>query len=71
MNIIDIMNDDRFFKPLFRDISTWKAWEVFLKALFGISLIDKSEKRLFQQCTGLKKLRETPANGLYPATEKP
>jgi hypothetical protein len=65
MNIIDIIDDERFFKPLFRDISTWEAWKVFLKALFGIPITDKAEKRLFRQCTGLKKPGSSPAKEAY------
>ena len=65
MNIIDIIDDERFFKPLFRDISTWKAWKVFLKSLFGIPITDKVEKRLFRQCTGLKNPRNAPAREAY------
>jgi hypothetical protein len=43
MNIIDIIDDPRFFKPLFRDERSWRAWRVFLKALFGIPITDKAE----------------------------
>ena len=52
MNIIDIIDDPRFFKPLFRDERSWRAWRVFLKALFGIPITDKAEKKLFRTCTG-------------------
>jgi len=65
INIIDIINDERFFKPLFGDISTWNAWKVFLKALFGIPITDKAERRLFRECTGLKKPRNIPAREAY------
>lgn len=65
MNIIDIIDDKRFFRPLFKDMSTWKAWRVFLKFLFGIPITDKDEKQIFRQCTGLKKQRKGPAKEAY------
>jgi len=65
MNIIDIMDDKRFFRPLFKDMSTWRAWKVFLKSLFGISIDDKAEKKIFRQCTGLKIQRKGPAKEAY------
>lgn len=54
MNIIDALDDDRFFKPLFKDPGTWQAWRVYLKALFNIPISDPAEKRIFKACTGLK-----------------
>lgn len=60
MNIIDIMDDHRFFKPLFRNGETWRAWRVFLKSLFGIPITEASEKALFRSCTGLRE----PKHGL-------
>lgn len=54
MNIIQTMDDDRFFKPLFRDLESWKAWRVFLKSLFGIGLDGRIERRIFRECTGLR-----------------
>ena len=65
MNIIDIMDDPRFFKPLFRDEQSWRAWRVFLKALFGIPITDKSERKLFRKCTGLKKPKNGPSKETY------
>ena len=60
MNVIDILDDQRFFGPLFRDKQSWRAWRVFLRALFGIPITDLSEKELFQRCTGLQE----PKNSL-------
>jgi hypothetical protein len=65
MNIIDIINDSRFFKPLFRDEGSWRAWMVFLKALFGIPITDKVERKLFRRCTGLKKPKNGPSREAY------
>jgi hypothetical protein len=65
MNIIDIINDQRFFKPLFRNEQSWRAWRVFLKALFGIPITDESERELFQSCTGLKEPKNGPSREAY------
>jgi len=54
MDIINTIHDKRFFAGLFKDPKTWYAWEVYLKALFGLPITDKKEKRLFRSCTGLR-----------------
>lgn len=53
MNIIDALSDSRFFRLLFKDLSTWHAWQIYLKALFGIPLEGKKELEVFRKCTGL------------------
>ena len=53
MNIIDAINDERLFKPLFRDPTTWRPWTVFLKALFGIPIDDPAVMAIFRYATGL------------------
>jgi len=65
MNIIDTMDDIRFFKRLFKDRQTWQAWRVFLKALFGIPITDKSERTLYGECTGLKNPKAGPIREAY------
>ena len=65
MNIIDIIDDVRFFQPLFRNEQSWRAWRVFLKALFGIPITDESEKELFQSCTGLTEQKNGPSREAY------
>lgn len=55
LSIIKALHDDRFFKPLFRDVSTWHSWEVYLQALFGLPIEDRKDRRLFTGCTGLRK----------------
>jgi len=65
MNIIDIMGDPRFFKSLFRDERSWRAWRVFLKALFGIPITDETERDLFRSCTGLNELKDGPSREAY------
>jgi hypothetical protein len=56
MNIISAMNDPRFFRPLFKDLSTWNSWQIFLSALYGLGIKDKKDRRLFRRCTGLKRV---------------
>jgi len=53
MNIIEAIEDHRFFRPLFRDLRTWKSWFALLRALFGLPVDDAEEARLFASCTGL------------------
>ena len=61
-NIIDAVNDDNLFAPWFKDRATWAAWFTFLRALFGLPLLDR-ELTLYRECTG----RQTPPTA--PATE--
>jgi hypothetical protein len=56
--ILDACRDPTLFGPCFRDPATWRAWSVFLKALFGLRM-GKRERELFRQCTG----REDPPAG--------
>lgn len=65
MNIVEIMEDPRFFRPLFRNQESWRPWKVFLKALFGIVLTEESERELFRQCTGLREPRNGPSKEAY------
>jgi len=65
MNIIDTMDDIRFFKRLFKDGQSWQAWRVFLRALFGIPITDKSDRKLFQACTGLNNPKAGPVREAY------
>jgi len=54
MEITEAIRDKRFFAGLFKDSNTWYAWEIYLKALFGLPITDKEELKLFRNCTGLK-----------------
>ncbi|MGQ9688915.1 MAG: terminase large subunit domain-containing protein [Desulfobaccales bacterium] len=51
IDIITAIRDENLFGPLFRDLGTWRAWRVFLKALFGLRM-GKAEFPLYRQCTG-------------------
>jgi hypothetical protein len=62
MNIIEAINDPGLFRPLFKDLETWRSWIVFLKALFALAMTEE-ELTLYRQCTG----RENPPS--EPFTE--
>jgi hypothetical protein len=55
VDIIQAIHDKHLFRPLFKDLDTWRSWMVFLKALFALAM-DQEEFTLYQQCTG----RQTP-----------
>jgi hypothetical protein len=48
--IIQAIESPQFFKPLFKDITSWKNWLTFLKALYGLPLVE-DEQELFKSCT--------------------
>ncbi len=61
-NIVEAWESSDYFRPLFgKDLSSWKGWRTFLKALFGIPFEDEEERLLFTLGT----LRETPTPGGY------
>jgi hypothetical protein len=49
--IIQGVHNKRLFAPLFKNLDTWFAWLVWLKAVFGLPM-DSAELELFQKCTG-------------------
>jgi len=51
--IIDALRDPQLLGalPAFRDLSTWAAWLVFLKAFYGL-MLDAAELALFRERTG-------------------
>ena len=49
-SIIEVLASEQFFKPAFRDLSTWRNWEIFLKALYGIEM-SPDELELFKSST--------------------
>lgn len=53
MNILQALQDPALFGrlPRFRDLSSWTAWMVFLKALFALALTEE-ELDLYRRCTG-------------------
>jgi len=38
MTIIDATHSREIFAPLFKDLRTWHAWEVYLHGMFGLEL---------------------------------
>jgi hypothetical protein len=58
MNIIDALHDERFFKPVFKNIKTWHAWEVYLQVLFGLPIDIVEDSLLFKEVTGLDYLSQ-------------
>ena len=65
MNIIEALEDPRFFKPLFRDPRTWKAWRVFLRALFALPIRAGADLELFRKSTGLDSPPHVPARTAF------
>jgi len=65
MDIIDALHNKTIFKPLFKDLRTWHAWEVYLRALFGLSITDAKDRGLFKECTGLSKPPDERARESY------
>lgn len=55
MNIIDALHRKEIFRPLFKDLATWHAWEVYLRGLFGLELENAADRKLWKACTGLVK----------------
>jgi hypothetical protein len=55
MTIIDALRSKDIFRPLFKDWATWSAWEVYLRALFGLDIDDAKARKVFRDSTGLQK----------------
>jgi hypothetical protein len=53
VTIIDGIQSSKVFRPLFKDLSTWRPWVVFLKVLFGLSIEAPEDRELVKTCTGL------------------
>ena len=56
MNIVQAIRDPNLFRPYLADkdgsISTWARWMCCLRAIHGLPLRKKWQKRLVKQCTG-------------------
>jgi hypothetical protein len=59
VNIITAINDPGLFRPLFKDLATWQAWIVFLKALFALPMTE-DDLTLYRQCTGRQNPPDKP-----------
>jgi hypothetical protein len=62
VNILDATEDKNLFAPWFKDKATWRAWRVYLAAMFALPM-SAEQLELYQRCTGRT---EPPAK---PATE--
>jgi hypothetical protein len=54
-DIISAIEDKRLFGSLFKNPETWRAWRIYLRALFNLPIEGRAERRLFKDCTGLAK----------------
>ena len=55
MTIIEAIDDPNLFRTMFKNLDTWRAWRVVLKALFALPMTEE-DVLLFRQLTG----RDTP-----------
>ena len=53
MTILEAIRDPALFGPFFRDRESWRAWEAFLSALFGLELT-KEQLAIYRRLTGRK-----------------
>lgn len=60
ISIIEACFDVALFGPWFRKVATWRAWFVFLKALFALPM-GGEELVLYRQCTGRADVPTEPA----------
>jgi hypothetical protein len=63
IDIIQAIRDRRLLGALFKDLSTWAAWLVFLKSLFGLRM-DQAEIEIYRRCT---KRTDSPSGGFKEA----
>jgi hypothetical protein len=65
MNIIEAIQDPRFFRTSFKDLQSWRSWFVLLKALFGLRLESDGERQIFSASTGLASPPDRQAKEAY------
>ena len=58
--VIEAIQDPALFRPLFKDLATWGAWQTFLKALFALPM-KEDDLILYRRCTG----RQRPPRGRF------
>lgn len=49
--IIEAMDSPELFRPLFKDMNSWKSWKTVLKALYGLKF-EEGEQKFFTEHTG-------------------
>ena len=50
--IIDITQDRHLFKAWFKHRNDWRAWFVFMRALFALPIVTEEDLAIFRACTG-------------------
>jgi hypothetical protein len=65
MNIIEAIQDQRFFRPLFKDLGTWRSWLVLLKSIFGLPFEGPEEEQIYSACTGIDSPPERQAREAF------
>jgi hypothetical protein len=51
VTILDTIHDHQLFRPLFKNLDSWRAWLVVLRALFALPM-DETDRALFTSLTG-------------------
>ena len=51
MDIIRAFHDKNLLGAGIRDFSTFAAWEVALRAIFGLGFVDDNQRPIYQRCT--------------------
>jgi hypothetical protein len=64
ITIIEVMTDPQLFGRWFSPITTWGAWIVFLKALFGLPMTEQ-EATVFRRHTGRTRPPSIPAREMW------
>jgi len=59
MTIIDTVNDNELFRPLFTSLDSWRAWLVILKAIFALEMTDE-ERKVFKELSGRETAPDKP-----------
>jgi hypothetical protein len=65
MTIIEAIEDRNLFGSYFKDPSTWRAWMVYLRALFGLGLDTAEELEVFKRATELESPPGSPVGESY------
>ena len=61
MTILDAMHDPELFGPWFEKRESWRTWEIFLSALFGLQLGGNDDETIFSRHTGRENSPTHPA----------
>ena len=61
MDILTAISHPQLFGPWFQDRESWKAWEAYLAALFGLPMSEEA-LAIYRECTGRQTAPETPFN---------